>query len=421
MQINPSPLCGGIAAIPSKSDAHRAIICALLSRSVCKISPIINSDDIMATVSAAEALGAKCTVNGDVLTVDSTDIIKSGERTRIDCHESGSTLRFMLATAAALGANADFDGSGRLPLRPITDFYELFPNHGAALSNDHLPTTLSGALACGEYKISGSVSSQFITGLLLALPILRGDSRITLTTALQSKPYVDLTLSVMRKFGVNAFEDERGYVIPGGQQYKCESYTVEGDWSQAAFFLAAGAIGGDIRMSGLRLDSVQGDKRIYDIIKQFGGNIYEDGEFIISQKGALSGIEVDASQIPDLVPIIAVLAANAKGTTRIYGAERLRYKESDRIKTVLAALSAFGIDTKERDDSMEITGKPLYCMDSDVDCANDHRIAMAFAVMAAYSDIENLGKLKGHKCVSKSYPDFFDDFAKLQKGVETDD
>ena len=174
-------------------------------------------------------------------------------------------------------------------------------------------------------------------------------------------------------------------------------------------------------MSGLRLDSVQGDKRIYDIIKQFGGNIYEDGEFIISQKGALSGIEVDASQIPDLVPIIAVLAANAKGTTRIYGAERLRYKESDRIKTVLAALSAFGIDAKERDDGMEITGKPLYCMDSDVDCANDHRIAMAFAVMAAYSDIENLGKLKGHKCVSKSYPDFFDDFAKLQKGVKTDD
>lgn len=421
MQINPSPLCGEIAAIPSKSDAHRAIICALLSRSVCKISPIIHSDDIMATVSAAEALGAKCTVCGNVLTVDSSDIIKRGERTQIDCNESGSTMRFMLAAAAALGANADFDGSGRLPQRPITDFYELFPAHGATLTQNHLPTTLSGALACGEYKISGKVSSQFITGLLLALPILPGDSRITLTTTLESKPYVDLTLSVMRKFGVVATEDEHGYVIPGNQQYKCDSYTVEGDWSQAAFFLAAGAIGGDIAMSGLTLDSVQGDKQIFDIIKRFGGNIYAEGDKIISQKGSLCGIEVDASQIPDLVPIIAVLAANARGVTRIYGAARLRYKESDRIKTVIAALKAFGVEVTEHDDGMEITGKLRYIMDSDVDCANDHRIAMAFAVMAAYSDMVNIGKLKGHKCVSKSYPDFFEDFAMLQKGVSLSD
>ena len=421
MQINSSPLCGEIAAIPSKSDAHRAIICALLSRSVCKISPIIHSDDIMATVSAAAALGAKCTVDGNVLTVDSTDIIKCGEHTQIDCNESGSTMRFMLAAAAALGANADFDGSGRLPQRPITDFCELFPAHGAALSSNHLPTTLSGALTCGEYKISGSISSQFITGLLLALPILPGDSRITLTTRLESKPYVDLTLSVMRKFGVVATEDEHGYVIPGNRQYNCDSYTVEGDWSQAAFFLAAGAIGGDIAMSGLQLDSVQGDKRIFDIIKQFGGNIYESGGKIISQKGSLCGIDVDASQIPDLVPIIAVLAANAKGTTRIYGARRLRYKESDRIKTVIAALKAFGVDVTEHDDGMEITGKPNYVMESDVDCANDHRIAMAFAVMAAYGSAANVGELLGHYCVRKSYPDFFDDFAKLQKGVTSND
>lgn len=412
MIIHPHALCGKIAAIPSKSDAHRAIICALLSKSKCTISPIIPSKDMLATIGAISALGAKCSLCGDILTVDSSDINTSGVPT-VDCIESGSTLRFMLAVTAALGVSADFVGSGRLPQRPIDEFYNLFKLHGADMSSNHLPLHLSGGLTCGEYKISGDVSSQFITGLLLALPILNGDSRITLTTRLESKPYVDMTAAVMKKFGVNVTEDERGYVIKGNQCYHCDEYIVEGDWSQAAFFLCGGAIGGNITMSGLDMNSTQGDKQIFDIIRAFGGDISCENGLVTARKSTLHGCDVDAAQIPDLVPIIAVMAANASGKSRIYGAQRLRYKESDRIKSVVAALRNFGVDVTEQPDGMIINGGNYGEGTAKVDCCNDHRIAMAFSVMGAYSGSET--NICGHECVDKSYPAFFDDFAKLQE------
>lgn len=412
MIIHPHPLNGKIAAIPSKSDAHRAIICALLSKSKCRISPIIPSKDMQATIGAISALGAKCELCGNVLMVDSSDIKIDGTPT-VDCIESGSTLRFMLAVTAALAVSADFVGSGRLPQRPIDEFYNLFKAHGADMSDNHLPLRLSGGLTCGEYKISGDVSSQFITGLLLALPILDGDSRITLTTKLESKPYVDMTIGVMKKFGVIAVEDDKGYIIKGNQQYHCDEYIVDGDWSQAAFFLCGGAIGGNISMSGLDMDSTQGDKQIFDIIKAFGGDISSENGLVISKKSALHGCDVDASQIPDLVPIIAVMAANASGKSRIYGAQRLRYKESDRIKSVIAALNEFGVEVSEQPDGMIINGGINGAKTAKIDCCNDHRIAMAFSVMGAYSDTNT--QICGHECVNKSYPAFFEDFAKLQE------
>lgn len=420
MIIKKGRLCGEIGAIPSKSDAHRAIICALLSRSVCKISPIIDSKDIFATIKATQALGAVCTVDGDTLTIDSTNLKTDADNITIDCVESGSTLRFMLAVAAALGANVDFVGQGRLPMRPIDDFYNLFPKHGATLSCNHLPLTLRGKLTAGDYEIGGNISSQYITGLLLSLPILHQSSRITLTTKLESKPYVDMTLGVMKRFFVDVIEDEKGYVIPENQSYSACDYTIDGDWSQAAFFLTAGAVGGNIKMSGLRLDSTQGDREIFEIIKKFGGNIYEENGYIVSKKGELCGTDINAEQIPDLVPIIAVMAAFSKGTTKIYGAGRLRYKESDRIKSVTAALKSFGADVTETDDGMIINGDPeIKTMHSGkVECCNDHRIAMAFSVMAAYIvDSEIIG----HECVSKSYPNFFDDFNRLLKGGKVDE
>lgn len=417
MLITPHPLCGKIRAIPSKSDAHRAIICALLSRRRCRISPIILSDDISATIGAAKALGAECTIRETdsvaELIIDSSGALCTDSVT-IDCCESGSTLRFMLPVAAALGASADFVGSGRLPQRPIGEFVPLFAEHSAVLSNDHLPLSLSGGLTAGEYKISGNVSSQYVTGLLLALPVLQGSSRITLTTPLQSRPYVDMTLDTMRRFGVTVKELPDGWVIPGGQQYRCDDYTIDGDWSQAAFFLAAGAIGGDIEMAGLRPDSVQGDKEIFRLTQRFGGNIRFENGALRCSVGSLHGIEIDASQIPDLVPALAVTAAFAKGDTRILGAARLRFKESDRIQTVAAALRCFGVSVTENDDGMIIHGGAAISPRRPIDCAGDHRIAMAFSVMGAYAD--GASELIGHECVSKSYPAYFRDFTSLQKG-----
>ena len=410
MIITPKCISGEISAIPSKSDAHRAIICALLSNKKCTIHPIITSDDILATIEAAKSLGAVCQIEDDTLIIDSSSGLKLDDVV-IDCNESGSTMRFMLAVAACLGANANFIGKGRLPLRPIDDFYNLFKLHGAELSDNHLPLETSGRLTAGEYKIAGNVSSQFITGLLLSLPILDGDSKITLTTKLESKPYIDMTIRTMKKFGVSVLETEDGFVVKGNQQYECEDYIIDGDWSQAAFFLVGGAIGGNIKMNGLNLDSAQGDKEIYNIIKAFGGNITEENGYIISKCGDLSAMDIDATQIPDLVPIIAVLAANSVGTTKIYGAKRLRYKESDRIKTVINALLSFGIDVEEIDDGMIIHGNKEYC-GGDIDCANDHRIAMAYAIMATAAKTNTV--LNGESCVKKSYPDFFNDFNALR-------
>lgn len=413
MIINPKTLNGEINAIPSKSDAHRAIICALLSRSKCTISPIIMSNDIKATINTAISLGAKCEIIGNKLIIDSS--ASHNDTAALDCAESGSTLRFMLAVTAALGVTADFGGSGRLPQRPINEFYDLFSLHGATMSDTHLPLKLSGKLTAGEYKISGNISSQFITGLLLALPILDGNSKITLTTKLQSKPYIDMTINTMRKFGVNVIENDNGWDICGNQHYNCESYIIDGDWSQAAFFLVSGAVCGKIKMLGLNADSMQGDKEIMNIIKAFGGNIYFENGAVISEHSTLFAVDINAENIPDLVPIISVLAANSSGITKIYGAERLRYKESDRIKTVVCALKSFGVDVKETNDGMIINGKKDY-FGGKVDCANDHRIAMAFAIMAAFAKSKT--ELIGESCVDKSYPDFFEDFKNLQDGED---
>lgn len=390
VKIENSILNGTVTAPPSKSAAHRALICSFLAGGG-SVFPIINSKDMQATTGVIDAL-------------------KRGDST-LNCIESGSTLRFMIPVAASLGKSVTFTGEGRLPERPVGEYIEILPKHNVKVeSNGFLPLSISGKLTNGTYEAAGDVSSQYITGLLLALANVDGDSAVILTTKLQSKPYVDMTVKVMADYGVYVKETEFGYLIHGNQQFKKLDYTVEGDWSQAAFFLVAGAIGGNITVNGLDMNSTQGDKEIVNVIRNFGGNITVDDNEIRCFGGELKGTEIDASDIPDLVPIIAVLAAFAKGKTVIKGAERLRYKESDRIESVVQNLKLLGAQVQETTDGMIINGgKKLNS--AKLKGFNDHRIVMAFSVAGLY--IDGAIEIDDAESINKSYPSFFEDYNRL--------
>ena len=384
-----SILNGTVTMPPSKSAAHRALACSFLAGGG-SVEPIIDSKDMRAMQQAISAL-------------------KNGEST-VDCIESGNTLRFMLPVAAALGKNVTFIGSGRLPERPIGDYLRLFPEHGVkCLSNGKLPVTIEGKLTGGGYEIAGNISSQYITGLLLALPILEEDSEIVLTTKLESKPYVDLTVKVLSDFGVSVEETEYGYFVKGNQRYIKRDYTVESDWSQAAFFLAAGAIGGNITLKGLRTDSAQGDKEIVDIIKRFGADIEINENGVHCRKSSLHGTEIDVTDIPDTVPAIAVTAAFAEGKTVITGAERLRFKESDRIESVVSNLRKMGVEVEETRDGMIISGSDVH--GARLNGYNDHRIVMAFSIAALFA--KGNTQITQADSVNKTYPAFFEDYNTL--------
>lgn len=408
--VKPGVLCGTVTAPPSKSDVHRAIICAALSKGTSVISPVAFSQDILATIDCIRALGAEVEVLDNVVTVCG-DKTFSNKTALLDCRESGSTVRFFIPVAAAGGVEATFVGKGRLPQRPLGVYTELLPKHGILCKTEGgLPFSVSGQLTPGEFALAGDISSQFVTGLLFALPLLDGDSVVHLTSPLQSKGYIDMTIDVMRRFGVIVTERGGDYYIKGGQKYIACRYTTEGDWSQAAFFLTAGALGSDISVKGLNIDSTQGDKKIIDILKQFGADIkINDG--IISCRGEkLNAVEINAEQIPDLVPILAVCGAFAHGTTRIYNAQRVRLKESDRLSAMKNALSACGADISETSDGLLISGVETIPGGS-ADGCNDHRIVMSMSIAALRS--ENGVEISDKESITKSYAEFFDDFASL--------
>lgn len=390
IKIENSILSGEVLIPPSKSIAHRALICSFLAGEG-EVTPIIASNDMKATTEALKSL-------------------KNNEPV-INCIESGSTLRFMIPVAAALGKSVTFVGEGRLPERPIGDYLRLLPEHNiSCTSNGGLPLKIEGQLTSGVYEIAGNVSSQYITGLLLALPVLDGDSEIILTTSLQSKPYADMTIRVMEDYGIKIEETEKGYFIKGNQIYKKRDYTVESDWSQAAFFLVAGAVNGEIVLKGLDTCSVQGDKAIVDILKELGADIETGADYIKAKKSVLNGKEIDVTDIPDTVPALAVAAAFADGTTVIRGGERLRLKESDRIESVVTNLRLMGADVTETRDGMIIKGgKSL--KGAKLKGCNDHRIVMAFSVAAA--NVSGKTVIDDMESINKSYPSFFEDYRKL--------
>lgn len=406
VKIIPSPLCGQVAIPPSKSAAHRALICAALSEGISRVEPYCTSNDIRATASCLKALGMRVEEDEKGYTVGRENVTK-GET--LDFGESGSTARFLMPVAAALGADCTMSGKGRLPLRPMEHLTNLMRRHSVEVSSDNLPITICGKMTAGEFPIAGNVSSQYISGLMLAAPLMSDDTHIIPTTNVESVGYIDMTIDAMKRQGVTVEETANGWKIEGGQTYKPSNISIEGDWSQAAFFMSAAAIGGDVKISGLDFASHQGDMAALDVFAAFGADISIEDNVLHIKRGALRGIEVNAANIPDMVPAIAATAAFAEGKTVIHSAERLRLKESDRIKTTISALTAMGIKTEERPDGMIIYGgKPHGAV---IDGANDHRIVMAFSVAAAYAEGESL--IEGAEAIEKSYPEFFTDFNTL--------
>lgn len=398
---------GTVNVPPSKSDVHRAIICAAMANGVSRISPVALSNDIKATIGCIKALGADAVLENNVLTVDGTNMYKN-KTALLDCGESGSTLRFFIPIAAVGNINATFVGKGKLPQRPIGIFTEALPKAGTVCKTEGgLPLEIKGQLKSGIFEIPGNVSSQFITGLLLALPILEGDSEIVLTSPLESVGYIAMTIRTMKQFGVNIQATEKGWHIKGGQSYKPCDYTTDGDWSQAAFFMVLGAVSGKVTVKGVAKDSTQGDKKCAEILARFGAKVTQLDNEVTVEKGELKAITIDASQIPDLVPVLSVCAAFAEGTTKIINAERLRIKECDRLKATAELLNNLGGKVKELSDGLEITGVSSL-KGGNVNGYNDHRIVMSAAVCAARSDEDITATFA--MSINKSYPDFYIDY-----------
>lgn len=385
-RLENASLSGTVTLPPGKSEAHRALICCALAGGGT-VSPVSASKDMQATLGGVEALK-----NGGAV---------------INCIESASAMRFLIPVAAALGREMTFTGEGSLLTRSVGEYVSLLPEHGVnCKSTGVLPLQISGQLKSGVYRVSGSVSSQYTTGLLLALPVLDGDSEIHFTSPLQSKPYVDITLSVMKKYGVTAEETSYGYFVKGRQKYKKCDYTVSGDWSHAAFFMAAGAIGGNVRLRGLDINSPQGDKKVCEVMRMFGAEVTEENGEIRCRSRKLRGIELDCTDIPDMVPSVAVTAAFAKTPSVLTGVGRLRLKESDRVRAICENLAAMGSDVRAGSDFIEI--RPAELHGAALRGYNDHRIVMAFAAAALYAG--GTSTVTDAESINKTYPSFFEDY-----------
>ena len=406
--LTPARLTGRIPAIPSKSDAHRVLICAALGDKPVSFSLPATSADIEATIACLQALGSKIEMTGGTCAV--TPIGTPTPSPVLDCGESGSTLRFLLPVAAALGCDATFLGHGRLPERPIGELLTTLATHGVTATAPALPLTLHGTLTGGEFALPGDISSQYITGLLLAMPLLPDPARIRLTSPLQSAGYVDMTARTMARFGVPVTASADGFATAGLPYRTPDTLTVEGDWSGAAFWLAAGALSGPVTVTGLATDSAQGDRGMLPILEAFGAEITQTNEEITVSPAPLTAQEIDMSEIPDLLPPLAVVAAGAVGTTRLYNAGRCRIKECDRIHAMAALLTALGGQVEERAEELIIHGTGRL-LGGTVEGMNDHRIVMAAALAATLC--REPVTVTDREAVAKSYPAFFEDYQQL--------
>lgn len=404
IEITPGTLSGHVEAVASKSHAHRLLIASALCEDIPEVSISTTSADIEATKACLAQL------------VETTPVF--------DCGESGSTLRFMIPVAMALKDEAIFMGKGRLPHRPLSPLDSEMEKHGCTFEmaqpeGEGLQEIckIRGKLQPGVFTLPGNISSQYITGLLFALPLLNGDSAIEITTPLESSKYIDMTLAVLKQFGINIttkFDNNCPvYIVQGNQKYiPSGTITAEGDWSNIAFWVIAGILSktGNIVCSNLSENSQQGDKAIVDLAIEMGGSVTAFNHKLSFGRDQLKAIEIDASEIPDLVPILAVAAATAEGTTRIYNAGRLRIKESDRLAAVSDGLSKLGADIIEEPEGLTIHGVPML-KGGTVSGYNDHRIVMAMAIASLVCEKPVI--IEGAEAVNKSYPTFFEDFKSL--------
>ena len=409
--IKPSKLAGDVVIPPSKSLSHRAIIAAALAEGKSVISNVMYSKDILATIDAMEACGAKIIKYDNYLEIYGT---KKVERSKdiIDANESGSTIRFMIPIALTNDKPITFLGHNNLVNRPLDIFFDIFDEQKIEYKRDntYLPLYVNGKLKPNTYKIRGDVSSQFITGLLYALPMLDGDSEIIITTNLESKGYIDLTLDILNMFGIKIINnDYKSFIIKGNQYFKAHDYEIEGDYSQSAFFLVADMLGANINLLSMNKNSYQGDKKIIDDIKAFGGNVIFDNN-ILKASGNPKGCVIDFSQSPDLGPALTVLAALAEGHSSFINAKRLRIKECDRITVMREELEKVGCKIKELEDGMEIDGVSNI-HGAILDSNNDHRVAMALSLLSLV--LKDDIKIIKAESVSKSYPNYWQVFESL--------
>ena len=371
----------------------------------------------MATMRCLNALGATITYSSGVFDVQPVKVVKGGT---LDCGESGSTLRFLMSVAAVLGAEAIFTGAGKLPQRPMGALTDVLAAHGMEFehhSADELPVACSGTLQGGRFTLPGNVSSQYLTGLLFALPLAAEDSEIEVTGGLTSASYIDMTIDALRIAGISVERRGNIFKIKGNQQYRMPSrVVVEGDWSSAAFWVVAGVIGkSPVTVCGMNNESLQGDRAIVDHLRGMGAFIEVGDDSVVAMPSHLFGAELDCMDTPDLVPVLSVAAAVAQGTTTFTNVGRLRFKESDRLAAMKSVLASFGITSAIGEDTFTVYGSEPVAV-APVDSFGDHRIAMSAAVMSTVA--QGVTTIKGTNCVAKSYPSFFDDFAALGGIIE---
>ncbi len=401
VKLTPRVLRGEITPPPSKSQAHRYIIAAALAEGESRLSNVALSQDIAATLESMNALGAACSADGTRITGVGGRLQRQSPLPALDCGESGSTLRFLIPVALAVAGGGVFSGRGRLMERPQQPYEALCAEKGIVFSREDGHIRVEGALKPGIFRLAGNVSSQFITGLLYALPLLEGDSEIMLTTPLESAGYIDMTLEALTRFGIRVEATATGWRVPGCQRYRPQCAAVESDYSQAGFYFAASLLGNPVQVRGLRPDSAQGDR----VIVTHCAALSKPGEVVL-----------DVRECPDLVPPLALIAALRAGQhTRIVGAARLRIKESDRLDTVTTQLNRLGADIRQEPDALDIRGVDSL-RGGVVSACNDHRIAMMLAIAATRATEPVV--MQGAESVAKSYPDFWEDYASLGGAVE---
>ncbi|MDO5040507.1 MAG: 3-phosphoshikimate 1-carboxyvinyltransferase [Peptoniphilus sp.] len=406
VEITPKKLRGEMEILSSKSDGHRLLICAALSDKKTEVLINNSSEDIEATMGCLRALGAEFQrIPGGYEVTPVRDIPDYAE---INPVESGSTLRFMLPVATALVEKIRFTGRGRLPKRPIKDLQDEMKKKGVKFSQDFLPFCTEGKLKGGNFKFRGNISSQYISGILLAAPLLGGRVTVEIEGELESRAYVNMTVDSMRKFGVEVRAENNSYIVDSEGYKSPGGVSAEGDFSNGAFFLAAGALGGPVKVSGLSENTLQGDAKIVDILKERGAVLEKDDALIFS-KGEERALNVDLSQIPDLLPVLAVVASFSEGKSVFYNGKRLKLKESDRLETTAKMIEDLGGRAQVTEDGLIVEGGGL--RGGRTSSFGDHRIAMAAAIASCRAEEKII--IEGAEAVNKSYPDFFGDLEKI--------
>jgi len=386
---------GTVKAPPSKSMAHRLLICAALSKGISKISNVALSEDVSATINCLKKLGAEITVDGSTVTVSGIDFEKQVKED-LYCNESGSTLRFLIPICTLFGQSITLGGTKRLFERSLSVYEELFESQSIDFQRHETGITINGKLSAGKYSVRGDISSQFITGLMFALPLLEGDSEIRVVGRFESESYIDLTLSVLADFGIEITRNDNTFYIKGGQKYASTEHTVEGDCSNAAFLDGLNYLGGSVEVLGIKEDTLQGDRVYKDIYRRL-----KEGEK-----------KFDLSDCPDLAPVLFTVAAT-KGGAFFTGTARLKIKESDRAVVMAEELSKFGIDVVVGDNTVEVKKGDIKKPECELLGHNDHRIVMSLALLCTLTG----GIIEGAEAVSKSYPDFFKKLSDLKVGI----